>query len=98
VLGLDVVPAAGGQRLQQPVELLGGDAQRQRASEEPARHLLHQCDPSAGWTISVSTPPELLGCTNATRELRMPVRGVSSISRAPSALSAASAASLSGTW
>jgi hypothetical protein len=49
-------------------------------------------------TISVRTPPELLGCTNATRELRMPVRGVSSMRRAPSALSAASVASMSGTW
>src|SRR5204862_3788694 len=82
VLGLDVVPAAGRQRLEQRVELFRGDAQRQRATEDPDRDLLHLWS-SAGWTISVSTPPELLGCTNATRELRMPVRGVSSMRLTP---------------
>src|SRR4051794_33051426 len=60
VLGLDVVPAAGRQRLEQLVQLVRRDAQRERASEEPDRDLLHQW-PSAGWTISVSTPPELFG-------------------------------------
>src|SRR3712207_7057476 len=39
-------------------------------SAEPDHDLArrrHQC-PSAGWTISVSTPPTAPGCTKATRE------------------------------
>ena len=35
-----------------------------------------QCSPCAGCTISVSTPPVAAGCRKATREPRMPVRGV----------------------
>src|SRR6476469_5029632 len=50
-----------------------------------------QC--SAGWTISVRTPPDAAGWRNATREPRIPVRGVSSISRTPRSRSCASAAS-----
>ena len=44
------------------------------------RCAMCQC-PSAGWTISVRTPPVDLGWTKATREPRMPVRGVSSMQR-----------------
>jgi len=45
-----------------------------------------------------STPPVDFGCTKATRELRMPVRGVSSISRRPASFSRASSASMSAVW
>ena len=39
--------------------------------------------PPPARTSSVSTPPVDLGCTNATRLFRIPVRGSSSISRRP---------------
>ena len=43
---------------------------------------------STGWTSSVRTPPAVAGCRNATCVPRMPVRGVSSISRSPASRAA----------
>jgi hypothetical protein len=97
------VPAAGTalERGAQCGELLARDARCQRlAVEADADALLDvgQQWSSAGWTISVRTPPVEAGWTNATREPRMPIRGVSSIRRVPAALSDASTASMSATW
>src|SRR4051794_28216465 len=62
VLGLEVVPAAVLERAAQPGERLLGEARRQRhGALEPDGHAAglghRQWLPSAGWTISVSTPP-----------------------------------------
>ena len=67
--------------------------------EKPTSTRSARCRPSvaasAGSTISVSTPPVDLGCRNATRLSRMPVRGSSSISRSPASRTRSSAASMS---
>src|SRR3954464_790119 len=106
VLGLELVPAVRpAQRLVQPVVLLLGHAQAQHRAgleadvDAPEPVLGHQC---AGSTISVSTPPVDFGCRNATRLLRMPTRGCSSISRRPASRTRPSAESMSSvayaTW
>src|ERR1700760_42182 len=53
---------------------------------------------STGVTSSVRTPPAVFGCRNATCDPRMPVRGVSSISRMPASRNCCSAAETSATW
>src|SRR4051794_828655 len=83
----------------------------QRVLRQPQREHLAALEPdggttdgtthsgtSTGLTSSVRTPPAVFGCRNATCVPRMPVRGVSSISRRPASRAAASAAPTSSTW
>src|ERR1700710_2308170 len=90
VFDREVVPLAACHGAQQAVErvVLETHAEGLGAVGEADRHTLkgHGCA-SAGWTSSVSSPPAVAGCRKATRELRMPVRGVSSMSRRPEAFS-----------
>src|SRR5215210_1189353 len=105
--GLDLVPALlalaqrGAQllqlRLRQPDREHLTALEPDRPAARRRRLLAHACT-SAGSTSSVSTPPEALGCRNATREDRIPMRGCSSIIRTPASRSPARAASMSPTW
>ena len=97
VLVLDLVPAAAGRARPsapwRPSRSAAARAPRRPGSRGSRRALVlgvlrHVSGASAGSTISVSTPPVLGGWQNATREPRMPVRGVSSISRTPAAAQA----------
>src|SRR5665648_769345 len=101
VLDLEVVPAARRERFGETVERLGLDADGERlaaleADRGPFGGLGHQW-PSAGWTISVRTPPVAAGCRKATSELRIPRLATSSIMRTPSSLSSASVRLMSST-
>ena len=105
VLRLELVPAVAAllERLAQPAELR--PRATRAASAWPWKPMLMRCltsaisESSAGWTISVRTPPVEAGWTNATRELRMPIRGVSSIRRDAGRLQARRAsASMSVVW
>src|SRR3954453_11230035 len=103
--GLDLLPAlaAVADRLAEGAQRVLGQAQRQHLAALEAdggttdRGGTH-AGTSTGWTSSVRTPPVLLGCRNATCVPRMPVRGVSSMSRRPASRAACSAASTSATW
>src|SRR4051794_30365652 len=99
--GLDLDPALTAflERVAQAVQHLFGQTQgKHLAALEPERGATYdvgtQCA-STGWTSSVRTPPAVFGCRNATCVPRMPVRGVSSISRTPASRAAPSAASTS---
>src|SRR4051794_3584831 len=99
--GLDLDPALTAflERLPQAGEHLFGEPQGEHLPAlEPDRGATYgvgtQC---AASTSSVRTPPAVLGCRNATCVPRMPVLGVSSISRIPLARAASSAAAMSGT-
>src|SRR5262245_51219163 len=101
VLGDDLVPAVAAKGVVELGQLVVGDPEvegraRVKADADALGHGV-QCA-SAGWTISVSTPPDDAGCRNATREPRMPVRGCSSMSRRPRSRSVASVACTSVTW
>src|SRR5579884_2570104 len=99
----DVAPSLVAQGITQLGQLGGAHpaAQDLTANESDADLLWllrgHQCSSRAGCTISVSTPPVAEGWTKATRELRMPVRGRSSISRIPAADNSRSTCSMSCT-
>src|SRR4051812_34029953 len=102
--GLDLHPAVAAllERVAQAAEHVLGQAQGQHlAALEPERGATYgvgtQCA-STGWTSSVRTPPAVFGCRNATCVPRIPVRGVSSISRKPASRAAPSAAWTSSTW
>src|SRR3954471_1741412 len=89
------------ERVAQAGERILRQAQGQHlAALEPERGATYdvgtQCA-STGWTSSVRTPPAVFGCRNATCVPRIPVRGVSSISRRPASRAAPSAASTSET-
>src|SRR4051794_6475308 len=101
---LDLHPAVAAflHGVAQAAEHLFGQAQGQHlAALKPECGATYgvgtQCA-STGWTSSVRTPPAVFGCRNATCVPRMPVRGVSSISRSPACFAAPSAASTSSTW
>jgi hypothetical protein len=99
VLAVHLVPAVAAEGAVEPAELLLGDAEGEgRGGLEADGDALGHVEPQwwAGWTISVSTPPVLRGCRNATREPRMPARGVRSMRRTPAAASRSSSASMSG--
>src|SRR5918992_3870457 len=100
VLGLQLEPALGAlvrQRAPQPVEgvLLHASGQHLTALEADVDSLALVCHQCAASTSSVSTPPVDLGCKNATRLFRMPVRGRSSIRRSPAARARSRAESMS---
>src|SRR5205807_1634719 len=94
ILGAQLVPPGRAQRVPEPRELRRRDPRAQHlAAVEADADLLglaargHAgCSP-AGSTISVRTPPVDAGCRNATRDPRIPIRGVSSIKRMPAAAS-----------
>src|SRR3954470_6907467 len=102
--GLDLHPALATllERVAQAAQHLLGQAQGQHLTALEAEcgatyDVGTQCA-STGWTSSVKTPPAVFGCRNATCVPRMPVRGVSSISRSPASRAAPSAPSTSSTW
>ena len=69
------------------VERLFGEAQgKHLPALEPERGATYGVGTQCASTSSVRMPPAVFGCRNATCVPRMPVRGVSSISRNPASL------------
>src|SRR3954468_14506736 len=99
--GLDLDPALATflERVAQAAQHLFGQAQGQHlAALEPERGATNDVGTQCASTSSVKMPPAVFGCRNATCVPRMPVRGVSSISRKPASRAAWRAAPTSATW
>src|SRR5436190_3692962 len=106
LLAVELVPPVLAEGFAERAQCLVGDAQAEhltalKADRDASCGGRHQRAGSAcatGCTISVNTPSVPRGCTKATREPRMPVRGCSSMSAKPASRSSRSVASTSVTW